>query len=87
MPDYTCPACGGTLPGELGQHADNLQVGLVTCPHCGAAVTLEKGPNDTAAADVETAAAAPPGQTEGRETFSGQETPEGLQEELSEKPT
>ena len=87
MPDYTCPVCGQALPSEIGQHADNLQVGLVTCPHCGASVTLEKGPNDTAGADFERASAAPPGQTEGRETFSGQETAADLSEELANKHT
>ena len=87
MPESTCPVCGGALPSELAQHADNLQIGLVTCPHCGAGVTLDKGPNDTTDADVQRATAAPPGHTEGRETFSGQETPEGLSDELSNKPT
>lgn len=87
MPEQTCPSCGQALPSALGQHADNLQVGLVTCPHCGAGVTLGKGPNDTAGAEYEQATAAPPGQVEGRETFSGQETADELRDELSDKPT
>jgi len=86
MADQTCPVCGGALPRELAQHADNLQVGLVTCPHCGAGVTLDKGPSESGS-DFERATAAPPGQTEGRETFSGQDTAADLAEELSEKPT
>ena len=86
MPEQTCPVCGGALPSELAQHADNLQVGLVTCPHCGAGVTLDKGPNATGS-DFEQATAAPPGRSEGSETFSGQETAADVAEELSNKRT
>lgn len=58
----------------------------VTCPRCGAIfpVTLSRhatGP----AGDEPVAEAAPPGQAEGRETFSGQETVGGLVEELRDK--
>jgi ribosomal protein S27AE len=86
MADQTCPVCGGNLPSELAQHADNLQVGLVTCPHCGAGVTLEKGPNETGP-DFDRATAAPPGHAEGHETFSGKEAAADLADELSKKPT
>jgi hypothetical protein len=34
---------------------------------------------------VERAAAAPPGRTEGQETFAGEESVEGVMDELSEK--
>lgn len=87
MTEQMCPVCGKALPSALAQHADNLEIGLVTCPHCGAGVTLEKGPNETAGAVYEQAQAAPPGREEGRETFSGQETMGDLAEELSDKPT
>ncbi len=57
----TCPSCGTTLPEELGQHADDLVSARVTCPECGAAVTLREGPDDEAASgDYERAEAVPP---------------------------
>lgn len=85
MPEQTCPNCDAPLPDELSQHAENLAVGLVTCPSCGAKVTLREASQSVDAAGVERAAAAPPGQTENRETFAGNETMAGLQEELEQK--
>lgn len=85
MADYICPNCGKDLPGALGQHATGLVSALVTCPHCGAQVTLREGAVESPSADYEEAAAAPPGRTEGTETFAGSETFEGLTEELREK--
>jgi len=87
MTEQTCPSCGKDLPGEMGQHAANVEVGLVTCPHCGANVTLDKGPDTTEGAAYETADAAPPGREEGHNTFSGQETMADLADEVAEKPT
>ncbi len=87
MNELMCPSCGNALPEELGQHASNLVVGLVTCPHCGAEVTLDKGPHEQESAEYERAVAAPPGQEEGRNTFSGNDTVAEVAEELSDKPT
>ena len=64
----------------------NLEVGLVPCPSCGAGVTIAKGADDTVSTQFERADAAPPGRTEGRETFSTNETFEELREELEDKP-
>lgn len=85
----TCPSCGEELPAELGQHARNLLTGTVDCPHCGASVDLRSGPGEQpgAAEGAETADAAPPGRPEGEASFSGQETIEGLADELDDKPT
>jgi hypothetical protein len=85
-----CPSCGNEVPYETGQHAQTPSAGLVTCPHCGASVTLDKPgaePDDAGepAGAVERAEAAPPGRTEGRETFAGEETVEGVMDELEEK--
>ena len=86
----TCPNCGNEIPRETGQHAPTPGAGVVECPHCGFHVMLDKAgsePDDAAEplGDVERAEAAPPGLTEGRETFAGEETVEGVMEELSEK--
>lgn len=86
MADQTCPACGNPLPSELAQHADNLEVGLVTCPSCGAGVTIAKGADDTVSTQFERADAAPPGRTEGGETFAANETFAELKDELDDKP-
>ena len=83
--EYMCPNCGEDLPSEMGQHAADLVSALVTCPNCGAQVTLREGAVESASADYETAAAAPPGQTEGTETFAGNETFDELKQELGEK--
>jgi hypothetical protein len=76
----TCPNCGSELPPELGQHALAPVSGLVRCPTCGETVTLTKP-----AAEDDDAAGAPDvaGETS---TFSGEETLEGVMEELEEKP-
>jgi len=86
MTEQTCPSCGKDLPSEMGQHADNVEIGLVTCPHCGAKVTLDKGPEGAEGTAYATAVAAPPGLEEGQDTFSGQETIADLAEEVAEKP-
>ena len=84
MAGQTCPNCGESLPEELGQHALTPVSGLVRCPSCGETVTLEHA----AEADDEGGV---PGADEGmsdtvRDTyFSGEETVEGVMEELSEK--
>jgi DNA-directed RNA polymerase subunit RPC12/RpoP len=85
-----CPNCGNELPREAGQHAMTPSAGVVECPHCGHHVMLDKvgaEPDDAAEPEgpVERAEAAPPGRTEGRETFAGEETVEDVMEELREK--
>lgn len=85
MAEYTCPSCGNELPSALGQHASDLVSALVTCPSCGAEVTLREGAVGTPSDDYEAAAAAPPGRTEGTETFAGNENFGELTEELEEK--
>lgn len=85
MAETTCPNCGNTVPDELGQHAGSLVSGSVSCPSCGTQVTLRDGSSEPRSGDYERAAAAPPGHTEGDESFSGHETGSGLAEELREK--
>jgi hypothetical protein len=88
MSDFRCPQCGAEVPAESGQHAVSPSAGVVSCPSCGAAVTLD-GPGDphqvVGEADAETAAPAPPGRGGQEEYFSGSETVEGVMEELGEK--
>jgi ribosomal protein S27AE len=75
----TCPNCGADLPPELAQHALTPVSGLVQCPTCGENVTLAKPAEEgeaTGAPDVAGATGA----------FSGEETVEGVMEELSDKP-
>ena len=87
MVQQTCPSCGTEIPAALGQHADNLVTGLVTCPKCGASVTLREGPDDEpVSGDYERADAAPPGRTEGADTFSGAETIEELADDVKDEP-
>ncbi len=86
----TCPSCGNELPREIGQHGATPSAGVVECPHCGSHVMLNKvGAEPEEAGEpkgpVERAAAAPPGRTEGQETFAGKESVEGVMDELSEK--
>lgn len=86
MAEQTCANCGGVVPSELGQHAEDLVTGVVTCPHCGSQVALRK-PGDSATGDATRAEAAPPGRQEDTEAFSGQETLGDLADELRHKPT
>ena len=80
MAEQRCPNCGATLPEEQGQHALTPTSGLVTCPTCGEPVHLER---------PETTAAATAGDDEGagehREQFSGEETIEGVMDEIEQK--
>lgn len=81
-----CPKCGNEVPDEIGQHAAGLVRGTVDCPHCGASVNL-RDEGDAGSDDVERAAAAPPGRTEGGESFAGEESVPAVAEELRDKPT
>ena len=85
MAEYICPSCGKDLPSAMGQHATDLVSGLVTCPHCGAEVTLREGAVESPSGDYTTAAAATPGRAEGTDTFAGNDDFAGLTEELQEK--
>ena len=85
MVDYICPSCGKDLPSEMGQQATDLVSGLVTCPHCGEQVTLREGAVESPSGDYVEAGAAPPGRTEDADEFAGNETIEGVTEELKEK--
>jgi uncharacterized Zn finger protein (UPF0148 family) len=71
MADQRCPSCGEPLPEELGQHALTPTSGLVRCPSCGETVTLERAADSAGG--------------EGEEYFAGEETIEGVMDELSEK--
>jgi hypothetical protein len=75
----TCPNCGADLPPELAQHALTPVSGLVQCPTCGENVRLTKPAADDEAAGAPDVA----GETA---TFSGEETVEGVMEELGDKP-
>jgi hypothetical protein len=90
MAGARCPNCGAEVPAEAGQHAVTPAAGIVSCPSCGASVTL-RGPGAQEAdaggspAQTPAAAAAPPGEEGGREYFSGHESVDGVMEELDEK--
>jgi endogenous inhibitor of DNA gyrase (YacG/DUF329 family) len=88
MPVQRCPNCGAELPEETGQHALAPSAGAVSCPSCGATVTLagsDARQEVASGGDAAPAAAAPPGRGGEPEYFSGEESVEGVMEELSEK--
>jgi hypothetical protein len=90
----TCRNCGNELPQEEGQHALSPSAGTVECPTCGATVTLEGPPGAEGGPPRE----GPAGQgepvtteealeaTDRQDYFSGEETLEGVMEELGDKP-
>jgi hypothetical protein len=90
----TCPSCGNELPAEEGQHALSPSAGTVECPTCGATVTLEGPPGaeggpprEGAAGDGEPVTTEEALEsTDRQDYFSGEETLEGVMEELEEKP-
>ena len=82
-----CPSCGNPLPDESGQHAVTPSAGVVDCPTCGARVRLdtgelERGVSPGGRAEEQGGAPIEPGQPE---TFSGEETVEGVMREIEEK--
>jgi uncharacterized Zn finger protein (UPF0148 family) len=91
MSDDRCPNCGAEIPREEGQHALAPAAGVVQCPSCGANVTLEKvGARDAddearRSADVPRSAQSVGGESGAPESFSGEETVEGVMRELEEK--
>lgn len=85
MAEQTCSNCGAELPPELGQHALTLTSGLVQCPSCGETVELGRAETVEGSAASDEAGEVP--DTSGEpESFSGEETIEGVMDELSEKP-
>jgi hypothetical protein len=74
----SCPKCGNDLPPELAQHALTPVSGLVQCPSCGESVPLEKPDAGETEAGADFAGTT----TE----FSGEETLEGVLDELEAKP-
>jgi DNA-directed RNA polymerase subunit RPC12/RpoP len=82
-----CPTCGQPLPEGEGQHAIVPSAGVVDCPNCGARVMLDTGEVDTSP-DHEGRAedqGGAPIREGAPETFSGEETLEGVMEEIEEK--
>lgn len=91
MAEQRCPHCGAEVPRETGQHATTPSAGVVQCPSCGATVTLDK-PGAAAgqqaperSADVPRAPETRGGETSGEDYFSGEETVEGVMDEVREK--
>ena len=91
MAEQICPNCGAEVPRETGQHATTPSAGVVRCPSCGATVTLDK-PGAAAgqqaaepSADVPRAPEARGGETSGEDYFSGEETVDGVMNEVREK--
>jgi endogenous inhibitor of DNA gyrase (YacG/DUF329 family) len=81
MTGERCPSCGAEIPEEVGQHALVPSAGIVECPTCGATVTLEKPTAETGAGESSRLP-----RTEGEEeSFAGEETLEGVMEEVEEK--
>ena len=91
MAQPRCPNCGAEVPYQAGQHATTPSAGVVHCPSCGATVTLEKpgaAPDQQAAersGDMPRAPETRGGETSGEDYFSGEETVEGVMDEVREK--
>ncbi|MBV9166604.1 MAG: hypothetical protein JO321_05725 [Solirubrobacterales bacterium] len=92
MTERRCPNCGAEVPEETGQHATTPSAGIVQCPNCGASVALDKPGAE--AAQQESAAPSPDvprapetrgGETSGEDYFAGEETVEGVMDEVREK--
>jgi len=90
--EQRCPNCGAEVPSEAGQHAVTPSAGVVECPNCGASVTLEKPGADAAqqqaaspSADVPRATETRGGEASGEDYFAGEETVEGVMDEVREK--
>jgi len=82
-----CPSCGQEIPAETGQHAVSPSADIVDCPNCGARVSLETGRiaqnvSPEGRAEEQGVAPIPEGLPE---SFSGEETVEGVMEEIEEK--
>jgi hypothetical protein len=82
-----CPSCGNPLPDGLAQHAVAPAAGVVDCPTCGARVRLDTGELEadvSSAGRAEEQGGAPvePGRPE---TFSGEETIQGVMDEIEDE--
>jgi hypothetical protein len=92
MADVRCPNCGAELPAELGQHAVVPEAGVVECPSCGEKVTFPKpGARELddearASSDVARSTESVGGESGAPDSFSGEDTVEGVMEELEDKP-
>jgi DNA-directed RNA polymerase subunit RPC12/RpoP len=91
MAEDRCPNCGAEVPRATGQHASTPSAGVVQCPQCGAKVTLDKPgaepeqQSSPPSGEVPGAREAPAGEPTGEDYFSGEETVEGVMEEVREK--
>ena len=90
MAEQRCPNCGAEVPPETGQHATTPSAGVVQCPNCGASVTLEKlgaEPQQTSppSTDVPRAPETRGGEASGEDYFSGEETIEGVMDDVRKK--
>jgi hypothetical protein len=82
-----CPNCGAPLPEEGGQHAVVPSAKIVDCPSCGSRVDIEAGlvvGGVSAEGRAEEQGGAPVAEGE-PESFSGEETVEGVMEEIEQK--
>ena len=82
-----CPSCGQELPAGAGQHAVAPDAGVIDCPNCGARVNtetgqLEQGVSPEGRAEEQGVAPIPEGAPE---SFAGEETVEGVMEEIEQK--
>ena len=82
-----CPSCGRPLREGIGQHAVVPSADIVDCPNCGARVSLTTGElvsgvSREGRAEEQGVA---PIQEGLPESFSGEETVEGVMEEIDEK--
>ena len=79
------------VPAEAGQHAPTPSAGIVECPHCGARVALRKPGADSEqqgaapASEVPRASESRGGEASGEDYFAGEETVEGVMDEVREK--
>jgi endogenous inhibitor of DNA gyrase (YacG/DUF329 family) len=86
MADQPCPNCGEPLAAELGQHALTPTSGLVRCPSCGETVTLAHAGETAAGAPAASDDAAVGIDENVRDDyFAGEETVDGVMDELGEK--
>jgi len=91
MADDRCPNCGAEVPRATGQHALTPSAGIVQCPNCGANVTLDKPGSEPEqqssppSGDVPRSPEMPVGEATGEDYFAGEETVEGVMDEVREK--
>jgi hypothetical protein len=82
-----CPSCGEPLPAGVGQHAVVPSAGIVDCPSCGARVDMSTGrvsQGVSAEGRAEEQGGAPIPEV-APESFSGEETIDGVMDEIEQK--